>query len=658
MSKKINNPLDIFSQDQIDRLTRDQLRLEKKKILLKFQMTNAATVVLNGHEVDKNTVLEVFEALERDFDNLIIYQKLTGLKLLASDVGLKVFATPKQLDFSDLTADQKDGAYNKMSELVSDRLVKAIKTKEISSSGLQLITDYYRAYCPEYMQLAFGSLYRELEAFLETINEQTSSRKLISSDLVIDQQIANNIDVKLYQYLKALPEMFSAIKTQYAQWCLHEVVSPVFEKENRIQKYPRRTLEVLRRALSIASQELKLSEIQHNLRQVEKVLNNKGGGQTSSTPGCSYVLMILFILKAIFFVSKCVSQSNSRDYNRAQTERNSRIEQRVKKNSYREKTKSNKSTSIKAPEHIKVGKLRKKVKDVVLDINGRSASHLNLKLIKAAEKANGDLEIIYWTDALPTTAMRFEEVLPKKFVNKYHGKSKECVFTFKLRNYKEIETKHRVKLKVKKPTDKDWKMNTRRYAFEEVSDAKNSRRLTIKSLPRAGFKIKGLIQSYNVASGNKLRTRKFDLYYDDAEKSYMAKKSNGQKLNLDVMFLNDVDDKKLVDTLCTEAMYYAGLVRNIRKPFNKNLKLASVYTIKKFVDYTPEPGSLLPSRMEIGKAFLKYFATSHEDSKKYATINNNHSSTQYLIDYEGNFLGAQMTYIEGEEVHRVLMYLQ
>lgn len=649
----MNSPLDIFTAEELETLTPSSLKLMKQKMLLKFQLSNGATCTFNGNEIDKNTLLEIFEKLDDNLAEILFFHKDAGLKILAKDNGLKVFNSPEKLDYNYLAPSQRNMAYTKMSELVSTKLLSGIKSKSISLKDLMAITDYYSIKCPDFTHTAFGKLYVEIESYIDGL--ENDQRPLFAKEdkLVFNTDISNNVDVLFYNYLNVMPSMFDSLRSRYAKWCLHNVAEAAFDKERRVNKFPRPSLHVLKKSLSIASRELKVKEIEDNLNIVDKVLKSGSstGDDGSKNSGCTILFGIFLLLKLIFIVNKCITEKN--DYslsksNPTHTTYNTRPNPNLDKDVAKHEHYLNNKEVPKG--HINLdGEVLTK-KKAAKKINGESEKYINAILESNKKNSTGDIELVYLVDVLPSPELDFSALIPESIIKANQGNNLEIVFLFKLNKFRSIETQHRVKAYFQ-----DGKAYPT-YGEEPKSDKKNSSKLSTKSIARKDFNFKGIIQQIDLSNGSVFKEQIFSLRFDGEH--YVAKQKGGENVTLDLNVFSGFGNKHSF-TDVDEAYFYSALAKNIRKPLNQYLKRGNVYTLQKVFDFDIPENTTLPSNIDMRKGYVKYFQSSIEDSKKYVSLNTMRAAGQYTLDYNGHLIGMQYTVVDNPNTaFRVLAYKQ
>ena len=228
------NPLSILelpSETTFEAITPTFLRQQKRRLLAEFDLSTEPTIDVSGRELDRATVLKMFDELAEDHLRKVHFeiQEMPALSAFLEDASLTYFY---EGEVAQLPAQSKAllsyiGPY--FAHAYNKRLLHAFKQSDWEE--IQVLCQHPLTIPPEYQAEAYKDTYRllhgrvdELEAFAEEIEKgKEPSGKLQE---YVDEMAISSIN--------ELPVYFSGIRDKYAMG-LENLALAVYNKHERVQ---------------------------------------------------------------------------------------------------------------------------------------------------------------------------------------------------------------------------------------------------------------------------------------------------------------------------------------------------------------------------------------------------------------------------------------
>lgn len=675
-----NDLLRIFTPNEIKDLSHETLVKYRKQKLLMFQMTEKYTIELNGHEVDKNTVISIFETLELSLDSLLVQHKIPGLQSFLSCPDMSKFHLILNVDFNELSYNDKTSVLARISDKINRQLGLDIKKGKIVPSQIKWITDFYNRHLSHDFDGTYSNVYTILNEYIYDISEEYDQPFANEYGTKLKPQIIDLINSTLYDSLSALPESFESLKISYSRWCHSNVLYEAFNRTNEFNRYDRTTLLTLQQAMFIAANYFQPKHHQDNAKLVSSYLSqnrNYSRNSGSDDSGCGGVGIVIgifiFLIKFSILFRNCGDSSpsynrNSYGYSQSQDELNDFEAHKIimekmseqermqyvreglaaERVSYNSESSSvdNQASSIEdeaKPNETLIypagGSSVKTIK-VLKDYAGTNKLALNTEVNQIIY--NDDLvEIHFSCDALPMYHENYSRLVPKSVIRKLKGNVIDAVFIFKPRGLKETSTHVSLKIDLKSKA----KYPATSFGFVNKSN-EQEKKLHLRKIKTKDFKFDGYIQNYKIGAVKEKRRLKFNIKFDKTQKEYSFSESGGRYQSLGRDIRNDVEDEKLAK--------YKSLVNNIKIVQDKYLRQASIYTIENST-YCINVSDI--NKMIFDPGILKMYITSIGDGNTYAELKMDKSLVNYIIDEEGFIKTVQqITYDRDRKiVERILM---
>jgi len=264
----------IFTWQQIEQMSEHNLQSLKKELLLEFQLTDEPTVSFNGHLLDKNGIISIFEQLQSNPRRHIetyfegIHQNFTeegDLNFLLSNHGSALMRTI--VNRPDLRAD----LLYKVSEIIADTITTASPNRSAHIKAIRALT----AKLPyDLEEKAYITSLRYLRSEIESIKSRYSNPFHDNSSLAFEPEIRALVDVRFTELILELPEQFHFLAYEYALWCNDFIITLSSYRETKWQVYPIDSLLVIRDAFLIANQFYDNPNHMDNAHEITRLLEN------------------------------------------------------------------------------------------------------------------------------------------------------------------------------------------------------------------------------------------------------------------------------------------------------------------------------------------------------------------------------------------------
>ena len=686
------NPLRIFTKDEISNLSHNTLVKYRKQKLLLFQMTEKYTVNMNGHEVDKNTVISIFADLERTLDKHLLQYKIPELQKFLSSADLSNFRLVMDIDYNSMSSENRLSVLHSIADKINRHLGSDIKYGKIGPVNTKKITEFAYKYFIGFVDRAYDNVYNELSDHVSVIAEEYDNPFKSKSGTALRPEVEKLLNGQLYDTLNALPHMFETIKISFSRWC-HNMLHETFDRTTEFRKFSKNNLRSLRKAMYIAANYFQPDQHRENARLVTSYLSNSSGGSSSGGEnGCSAVGIVIgifiFIIKFSILFKDCNNSSSSRNrnnygysqYDRGVTNneaykevlealRQAEIKRNREGRSRNKSTKYNRGGKDEVVEekggmieeekikpltelYPKGGKSVQSVQ-VIKDYQGGNKLAINAK-VKRIEHKDDLVEVYFKCDALPMYHDRYGSLVPDEVKTKYAGKIQDAVFIFEPRDLRNAVTHIPLKL--------DLKRKTRVIAtsFGYVSKkTESAKKLNIKKLKTTDFKFKGNVRTYRlgfVKGGEQQAYKGFRLGYDRAKQSYTYQESRSPT---QLIYLDGIEDesKAIIKSKDLGETRYAALINNIKNIQTKYLRQASIYTIPRSTYSLPFGKSTTERVLKIKDGILKMYISSKGDGYTYAELKMDQSQVNFVINEDGYIQTVQqVTYDKSTgNIERIIM---
>ncbi len=676
-----NNPLRIFTQSEINDLSHDTLIKYRKQKLLLFQMTDKYKIKLNGHEVDKNTVIAIFEDLEKTLDSHLLQFKVPEIQTFLSSPDMSTFHLLLTVDFNSMNEVDRTSVMQNIAAKINRQLGRDIKNRKIGPNNVKWITEFTSKYLEHDLDIAYGNVYAELNDYVSYIEEEYPQPYMYGDGTKLYEEVEKLLNGQFYDALSALPNMFEPIKISFAKWCHNNVLQKAFARTTEFRKFKNSTLVTLQKAMYIAANYFQPKHHRDNARLITSHLSGSGsssGGGNSGCGGIGLVLgIIIFIIKFSILFRNCGNDYDSSRYRVSSrnttynaSERDKQAYDDVMKMIAEKKRKVKEDRGSSTPVSTETSSTAVMEEDnpnltalyprggssvqsvkVVKDYSGVSKLALNAK-VKRIEHKDDVVEVYFSCDALPMYHQSYARLIPDEVKNKYAGKVQDAVFIFEPRGLSKAST--HVSLKIDLVRRGKYPATSFGFVKKTTEQAK---RMNVKKIKTADFKFKGNIKEYDIGETTAKKSVNFNISYDKAKKSYVYNQRGSSNKIITLDSISKVG-KSYIESENLGNTRYASLVNNIKIIQDKYLRQASIYTIPES-SYCLSSASTSNQTMKVYSkdGILKMYITSKGDGNTYAELIMDKSQVNYIINEEGYITTVQqVTYDRSTKtIERILM---
>jgi len=272
---KHEEALRIFSLDEIDNLSAENLKMLRNEYLLEFQLTEDPLVNFNGYDLDKNSVIEIFDSLKGSLDEHLEWHYASVLENFVQECDLTYLfneAIQKRVIQAILSDHEKSDLLLKvLSDIIGETLVTPGAKREEHMQRILQIT----ARLPiELEEKAYSHSFRYLRNELESIKHRFSNPFLDNRSLKLEPELNALVDVRFLRLFQLLPKKFCFLAYEYSLWCHTFVIKITQNREPDYSKYPIDSLLIIRNAALIAAEYYEEEEMLHLSSVITSMLQN------------------------------------------------------------------------------------------------------------------------------------------------------------------------------------------------------------------------------------------------------------------------------------------------------------------------------------------------------------------------------------------------
>jgi len=252
------NPFDLLEVSASAELGAEQIKREKKRLLAEFELNDSVEIKVAGHQLDKATLLQLFEELE-DEQLRTHHQKVaqhTRLLRFLQDASLDLFY---EGEMPSLATESQDflrflGPY--FASPFNQRLLHAIKQRDLEET--EVLCQHPLPIPTAYQAACFQDSYRHLHQKVEEVDQLS---RQIEKGGQPDGRVQEVCDEILIDLLNVLPSYFSGVRDRYGL-ALEGLALQVQNVHQRVQL-----------SLYIVRQGLKLDVSDDTRRRLQYVLD-------------------------------------------------------------------------------------------------------------------------------------------------------------------------------------------------------------------------------------------------------------------------------------------------------------------------------------------------------------------------------------------------
>ena len=616
-----NNPLRIFTEDQLQGLNHLRLKGLKREILLEFQISNETTIKLNGIYVDKNGVLEIFEELKERLPLHLFIHKNTSLKTFLYFGDKSIFQDEKTIESVKNYHQFKKELDFKISECLKTMIKDVLMNRKAYKKELVQIDNFIIHINPDFEQQVYFPAYEAMKNRLDDLEEKYKTPFAEKGKLRFYSALRDSVNVELYEKLAVLPEIFEPLKYRYCKWCNNAIVFEALNYESRIALFPRDSLYTIRDAAKIASNHVNSHENLQVVKTIQSHLRGESSSSGSSGPSAWGVLVFIFLMVKMFIlIGKCSNDSS----------RSSRYTDRYGFNKTSILSEHDRDLLKRSLIHQK-NTYQAREKSVMLDFAGEKKNSITPILTKTKEYKD-HTELTYKVDMLPSRNTYLNQLVPEEIMDKHRGKHWPIVFNFQMRKIKNTKFSHRILLDLKN----NKRIAPQQYQHKTAAGAEDIY-LSLKTIPKANYPLNGTIEKLDVKTGGILDGASFSIK-ELSSGSYQVKiQDTGEKINISKSYVENLDSTQVVD----QKSRFAALLRNLTMINRKYLKQGSLYTLDKVSAYSIIPSEKAEANVDkiiLDKGTIKFGFVSEEDNTAYVGLRSKKANIKYYADFSTGIL--------------------
>ena len=614
-----HNPLSIFNDAQIQRLNQSSLHELKNELIALFREPSD-TIERNGNIYNKAEVLQIFENLENDLDLHLAIDNNKHLSNFLQHGNLSFFST------KDATAKVIDDGANKfrIDQFISNKLNTILpglvaNVDDNTLDKVKLFHSYTTQMNAKNQSSAYEQTYTELNAFVQQLPKDFKQPFDSDMGIKLHPELDSKIDARLYNCFKYFPENFKDISYPFAVWCHNDVANAAFNREKNFERYTRKDLITLFKAMQIGSKVTNSEDFKTNTQTVKNYLSTNGkpvpSEGTNNMTGLKVLGMILLVGFSIAkFATRCARFNNDQSAVVSNT-RNTNSFERMQKLQQK-----NAEDAMKLNKKLSLQRYTGDEKDLWKD-----------KFINSREH-DGYEELNFEVDLFPTTTEDFKNMIPASIIKKYAKRSdQQFVLYFKNPDFPKIKMQHRVKAKYT-----NGFMSNLNYDGFQNKSRKDKVKLTTARFSTKNGELKGTITRYEELKSDPIFKKKFSINYS---KSEYTRLKNEQKLDLGGPYdkfqpynISGIEDENLKNVI----------LNNLSVVHNKQLKMGNYYTLEDIAFYYPQDKNKIAEIQE-AKGSLTFAHGSMEDNIGVIKLDGKEYQLRYFASKETKkILGMHM----------------
>ena len=251
----VENAFKIFTPQEIESLNEENLKQFKKEFMLQFQLTDESQVLFNGHKMDKDSVIKVFDFLRGSVDD---YKKAYEGIIIDEFISSGNLSHLIHEGFGDhiirgiMSLPQKrEKLLFRLSEVIAQTITTPAENREEMVKKIRTFTEKLPT---DYEEKAYSTAFRYLRNEIESIKSRYDNPFLNNFSLKLEPELNSMVDVRFLKLFQLLPEQFQFLAYEYSLWCQNFILELTQNREPAYHKYPINSLIVIRNAALIASE--------------------------------------------------------------------------------------------------------------------------------------------------------------------------------------------------------------------------------------------------------------------------------------------------------------------------------------------------------------------------------------------------------------------
>jgi len=623
-----DNPLRVFTSEQLDSLDMSSLKRIKKEILLEFQLSTTSTITINGLELDKNSILEIFDEINQKLPLYLFIYKNQTLNTFLNLGNVALFTDNKTIDQIKNLEEYRGDIEHKIAIRLKPMIARLVMKPNYRE--LETINRFVNILNPALIDEAYSEAYTELKNHIDNLEEKYKTPFTNSHNTNFYLELGPHVSINFYQTFTTLPDIFKPLITQYCKWCYDNIVYESISREKQLHKYGNRELRILQSAAKIASNitnkeaNLKIAKtIQDHL---ESVRNQSSSGYN---PSVWTVLIAIFLcVRMVLLIGKCSNNSSNGSNNNNNINFKKIIEDSEKR-------------------------IAEKKRTVFRDLSGEKKSAINAKMTSQRDFA-ALTKLKFDVDVLPNNYAYFYELIPEELAEKHKGKLWPVIMSFKHAKIKGSILKHRMRYDFKSAS----KFYPQDYNFRKPK-LDRSLNLSIKRIPYSNFPLNGVLDRIDTKTEKVIQSLSFSITYEKNKSQYHINlKPSNKKLIIPKEYISNLNINEALE----EKDKFTIAIKNINLLNNKDLSQDKYFTLNDVFAYTfknPKSKYFPSAKILSDAATIKYFNTSEEDNTSYLELKSNNVQINFFLDFPTGIIKG-MTMIssnyDASEIERMILF--
>ena len=389
------NPLRIFNASQIERLKSGEHNSLKKEILLQFQFYDTTTISLNGHEVDRNEVINIFDVLEGGLEE--------HLGVLDDLVLSRFFDTEKLVDLVEWNSEKlsslQDNTKTQLANTIRKRLYEEIFS-DSSQDDFEKIVTIIENFNPQLQDSIYSHCHNlissELEEHNQEFKEPFTAAKYRKQTPHCYPIVEKYIKLNVFNKLHSMPIYFSGIIEKYKIFCerIEEYREHYYKN---IISIPDQEYLIIYNAAIILNKLVPSTKNEESAKLAKLILKDRDAPKWKTFLIMFFLLAMGYVLSQ-FIIWACVTVE--------------------KRNNFVEPTVSHKEVY---PEP-----------STKYNFLGGQIQYINPIIDSIVHQANQDTLYIS-SDLIPIDFNVYKQLIPDSIKSQYKGSSKTFIFKFNIR---------------------------------------------------------------------------------------------------------------------------------------------------------------------------------------------------------------------------------
>ncbi len=427
------SPAALLRPEQIEKFSPTDFKRIRSELLLQFQFSTEATIIINDRQYVKDDVLKLMDEFQEDPElHLYIFKNKPLLNFLENgDMG---FFNVAAIQFVEQRYALPVNVHPLVVEALDEYLYKWIQPIDHATTQLfKGVQKVVSSFDPALQERAYGSTFEEMQGVMGVLERDFKEPFFPAGGYAVAPQVEGIVNREFLEYFKYLPASFEKLRFDYCKWCNNGVVYPFVSRKEKFGKFHRNTLHVIKEAAYIASTVI----MKESNLEIASTINNYliGGEVTKGKSNRSVIWLIIMGFIFIFRLQSVCNRSSDRSSHR---------------NYYPSYKYNSQDYNQSAPSYTaKPGSSNESISKVKPSQYNGSAYRQLPKPVLVKSKDSGNLiSLKYKVDIFPTRIDLLKNYIPKSILKKYSGQKKKVQFQFVKKGLPEVVFSHELEVEI------------------------------------------------------------------------------------------------------------------------------------------------------------------------------------------------------------------